>query len=73
MDKTCPYNQFKRKVLATVTKGKLILQEAEDKLKDTFREKQKQYSFIVKRNLPREYNQTEQQTGVPIESAPQQT
>ena len=63
MNKTCPYFQFKREVIATVTKEKLTFQEAEEKVKDTFRENEKQYSFAVKRNTPRENNQTEQQTG----------
>ena len=45
---------------ATVTKEKLTFQEAEGKVKDTSRENQKQYIFIVKLNPPRENNQTEQ-------------
>ena len=63
MYKTCPYYQFKREVLATVTKEKLTFQEAEEKVKDTFRENEKQYSFALERNTPRENNQKEQQTG----------
>ena len=58
-----PHYQFKREVIATVTKEKLTFQETEDKVKDTFRENQKQYSFIVKRNALRENNQTESDVG----------
>ena len=56
MNKKCPYYQFKREVIATVTKEKLTFKEAEEKVKDTFRENEKQYSFIVKRNTPKENN-----------------
>ena len=68
MNKTYPYYPFKREIIATVAKEKLTFQEAEDKVTDTFIENQKQNSFIVKLDPPRETNQAEQQTGVLTES-----
>ena len=75
MNKTYPYYQFRCELIATATKAKLTFQEAEDKVEDIFRKKQKPYSFIVKQNCSRENNLTEQQTRVPIENivAPQNT
>ena len=58
MNKTRPYYEFKHEIGATVTNETLTSQKAEVKVKDNFGEKQKQYSFILKRKLRRENNQT---------------
>ena len=58
MDKKCPLYTFKSEVLATQARVKCLYQEAENEIKDKYRELGKTYSFAVRR-------QERQDAGVP--------
>ena len=67
-DRNCPFNIFKYEVVATQTKEKLTYIEAEDKVKATFRQENKQYSFIVKKKPWQTRDRTGPQTVQPQKS-----
>ena len=51
MDKKCPLYVFKSEVLATQARVKCLYQEAENEVKDKYRELGKTYSFVVRRQV----------------------
>ena len=51
MDKKCPLYVFKSEVLATQARMKCLYQEAENEVKDKYRELGKTYSFVVRRQM----------------------
>ena len=49
-DRKCPHYLFKSEVLATQTREHITYREAEDVVRDRFREDGKTYSFITKKS-----------------------
>ena len=49
MDKKCPHYLYKSEILATQTRTKCTYHEAEDQVRDRYRQEDKRYNFAVKR------------------------
>ena len=56
-NKKCPHYLFKAEVLATQTRLRCTFQDAEDQVKENYREDGKSYSFALRRRRPQETRQ----------------
>ena len=68
----CPYYEFRKEILATETRQKVTRSEAEDIVRERFREEGKTYSFALRRNIRTDQSSQESSSNPQQRSQPTQ-